>query len=164
MFTTLSFISMLIIGCGDTNKNEKPSTEPTKKEEMKPEEQRAEKAHNEMEKEMEKLEALEEETKAEPKEETKEEEAKEEEAKEEIKEAPKKAAPTEKQFSARVTVSKLPENGRKERFEKEAKEMLSKMAAKAGYPKMIGSISFVGDMPKCPNDKCIWTAKASFSK
>jgi hypothetical protein len=159
MFITISFLSVLMTGCGETEETVAPP--PTvNKEEIKEEIKEEVKAEAKAEEEAEKKE---EEDKAALKEEIKE-EIKEEAKAEEATKPVKKAAATEQEFTARVSVDKMPIKDRKERFDKAAKSQLMKTAAKKGFKRMSGSISWVGAKCKPAGDKCVWSAKATFKK
>ena len=165
MLSTISILSMLLVGCGNSEKKEEApaKTEQQIKDEAKEAakkelEAEAKKKEEETKKAEEEKAALKEEIK----EEIKEEAAKKE---EEAKKAPAKPAkPAEKTFNTRVSVDELPLKGRKARFEAAAKSTLSKIAGKAGYKNMKGSLSFQGQKPSCKGGKCIWKVEATFTK
>ena len=170
MLSTISILSMLLVGCGNSEKKEEPpaKTEQQVKDEAieaakKELEAEAAKKEEEAKKAEEEKAALKEEIKEEIKEEAKkEEEAKAEE--EAAKKPAKKAAPAEKTFNTRVSVAELPLKGRKARFEAAAKSTLTKIAGKAGYKNMKGGLSFQGPKPTCKGGKCIWKLSGTFTK
>ena len=181
MLSTISILSMLLVGCGNSEKKEEApaKTEQQIKDEAKEAakkelEAEAKKKEEETKKAEEEKAALKEEIKEEIKEEAakkeEEEAAKKEEEEaakkeEEAKKAPAKPAkPAEKTFNTRVSVDELPLKGRKARFEAAAKSTLSKIAGKAGYKNMKGSLSFQGQKPSCKGGKCIWKVEATFTK
>ena len=172
MISTISILSMLLVGCGNSEKkaeapaNTEQQIKDDAKEAAKKElEAEAAKKEEEAKKAEEEKAALKEEIKEEIKEEAKKEEAKKEEAKkEEAKKPAKKAAPAEKTFNTRVSVDELPLKGRKARFEAAAKSTLSKIAGKSGYSNMKGGLSFQGAKPTCKGGKCIWKVSGTFTK
>ena len=166
MLSTISILSMLLVGCGNSEKKaEAPAkTEQQIKDEAKEAaKQELEAEAKKKEEEAKKAEEAKAALKEEIKEELKEEEAKKKEE-EEAKKPTKKAAPSEKTFNTRVSVDELPLKGRKARFEAAAKSSLSKIAGKAGYKNMKGSLSFQGAKPSCKGGKCIWKVEATFTK
>ena len=163
MLSTISILSMLLVGCGNSEKKEETpaKTEQQIKDEAK---EAAKKELKEEAKKEEEAAKKEEEAKAALKEEIKE-EIKEEAKKEEAAKKPaKKAAPSEKTFNTRVSVEELPLKGRKARFEAAAKSTLTKIAGKAGYKNMKGGLSFQGPKPTCKGGKCIWKVSGTFTK
>jgi len=173
MISTISILSMLLVGCQNSEKKEEApaKTEQQIKDEAKEAakkelEAEAKKKEEDAKKAEEEKAALKEEIKEEIKEEAKKEEdaKKEEEAKEEAKKPKKKAAPSEKTFNTRVSVDELPLKGRKARFEAAAKKSLSAIAGKAGYNNMKGSLAFQGPKPACKGGKCIWKVSGTFTK
>jgi len=156
---------MFLTGCGETKTQEEVkkevATEVKKELEVEKAKEEAEKAKEEAEKAKEEAEKAKEEA----------EQAKEEaeQAKEDAENAQKKptsvkpAAPATKEFTARVTVKKMPKGDRSARFQTAAEAQLKKIAAKAGYGKMVGGIRWDG-APKCPKENCMRKAKATFKK
>ena len=172
MLSTISILSMLLVGCGNSEKKEVPPPPAKTEQQIKDEAKEAAKKEIEAEaakKEEEAKKAEEEKAalKEEIKEEIKEEAKKEEEAKAEeeaAKKPAKKAAPAEKTFNTRVSVEELPLKGRKARFEAAAKKSLSAIAGKAGYKNMKGGLAFQGPKPTCKGGKCIWKVSGTFTK
>ena len=171
MLFGISLFSLFLTGCGDTKTKEEVKeevkTEVKKEMEVEKAKEEVEKAKEEVEKAKEEAEqAKEEANKAKEEAEQAKEEA--DKAKEEAGKAKaastKKAKAATKEFTARVTVSKMPIKDRKARFQKAAEAQLKKLATKAGYGSMIGGIQWVDAAPKCPKDKCMRKAKANFKK
>ena len=165
MFTTLSLLSFLFIGCGEDAPKEETKTEEqvkaeaveTAKKEIAAEAKKKE--EEEAKKEAEK-EALKEEIKKDLEEEAK---KKEEEAKKAA--PPKKKVAAERSFTVRVSVDKKPMGTRPKRIDAEAKKKLEAVAKKAGYSTMIGNLSYKESKADCSKgNKCIRTATATFKK
>ena len=165
MFTTLSLISFLFIGCGEdtpkeeTKTEEQIKTEAVEKAKKELEDEAKKKEEDEAKKEAEK-EALKIEIKKELEDEAK---KKEDEAKKTTK--PKKQVPAERSFTVRVSVDKKPMGTRPKRIDAEAKKKLEAVAKKAGYSTMVGNLSYKESKADCSKgNKCIRTATATFKK
>jgi len=169
MLFGISLFSLFLTGCGETKTKEEVKeevkTEVKKEMEVEKAKEEAEVAKEEADKAKEEAEKAKEEAEI-AKEEANKAKAEAEEAANKSKAATstKKAKAATKSFTARVSVSKMPKNDRKARFQKAAEAQLKKMAAKAGYGSMVGGIQWVDAAPKCPKDKCMRKAKATFKK